>query len=76
MIPSQRPMMLSSAVELLNLVKRQQSVKWSDIRSVDSYIIEMRTIMEKISVENQSLANYHQVISSKVNYFWYLSLIF
>lgn len=69
MIPSQRPMMLSSAVELLNLVKRQQSVKWSDISSVNSYILEMRKIMEKISVENQSLANYHQVISNKVNYF-------
>lgn len=68
MIPSQRPMMLSSAFELLNLVKRQQSVTWTDIRSVDAYIQEMRKLMEKISLENQTLANYHQAISNKVNY--------
>lgn len=67
MIPSQRPMMLSSAVELSKLVNQQQSVKWTDIHSVDNYIHEMRKIMEKISVENQTLANYHQVISNKVN---------
>lgn len=66
MIASQRPMMLSSAVELLNLVKRQQTVTWTDIVSVDNYILEMRKIMEKISLENQTLANYHQVISNKV----------
>lgn len=68
MIPSQRPMMLSSAFELLNLVKRQQSVTWTDIRSVDAYIQEMRKLMEKISLENQTLANYHQAISNKVNF--------
>lgn len=66
MIPSQRPMMLSSAVELLNLVKHQKSVTWTDINSVDIYINEMRKLMEKISLENQTLANYHQVISNKV----------
>lgn len=69
MIPSQRPMMLSSAVELSNLVKRQQSVTWTDISSINNYIMEMRKIMEKISLENQTLANYHQVISNKVNTF-------
>lgn len=69
MIPSQRPMMLSSAFELLNLVKRQQSVTWTDIRSVDAYIQEMRKLMEKISLENQTLTNYHQAISNKVNNF-------
>lgn len=61
-------MMLSSAVELLNLVKQQQRVTWTDIRSVDLYILEMRKLMEKISLENQTLANYHQAISNKVNY--------
>lgn len=66
MIPSQRPMMLSSAMELLSLVKRQQSVTWTDTRSIDTYILEMRKRMEKISLENQTLANYHQVISNKV----------
>lgn len=66
MIPSQRPMMLSSAVELSKLVNQQQSVKWTDIHSVDNYIREMRKIIEKISLENQTLANYHQVISNKV----------
>lgn len=66
MIPSQRPMMLSSAIELLNLVKQQQTVTWTDIYSVDNYILEMRKLMEKISLENQTLANYHQVISNKV----------
>jgi len=67
MISSQRPMMLSSAIELLNLVKQQQCVTWTDIQSVDIYILEMRKIMEKISLENQTLANYHQSISNKVN---------
>lgn len=66
MIPSQRPMMLSSAVQLSNLVKGQQSVTWTDISSIDNYIMEMRKIMEKISLENQTLANYHQFISNKV----------
>lgn len=67
MIASQRPMMLSSAIELLNLVKQQKSVTWTDIHSVDIYILEMRKLMEKISLENQTLANYHQSISNKVN---------
>lgn len=58
--------MLSSAIELSNLVKQQQSVTWTDTRSVDNYIMEMRKIVEKISLENQSLANYHQAISNKV----------
>lgn len=66
MIPSQRPMMLASAIKLLNLVKRQQSVTWTDIDSIDNYILEMRKLMENISLENQTLANYHQVISNKV----------
>ncbi|XP_060838419.1 cytoplasmic dynein 2 heavy chain 1 [Rhopalosiphum padi] len=66
MISSQRPMMLSSAIELLNLVKQQQRVTWTDIQSVDIYILEMRKLMEKISLENQTLANYHQSISNKI----------
>lgn len=68
--------MLSSAVELLNLVRRQQSVTWTDIRSVDGYIFDMRKIMEKISLENQTLANYHQVISNKVNGIFFFAKIF
>jgi len=59
-------MMLASAIELLNLVKQQQRVTWTDIHSVDIYILEMRKLMEKISLENQTLANYHQSISNKV----------
>ncbi|XP_050420010.1 cytoplasmic dynein 2 heavy chain 1 [Adelges cooleyi] len=66
MIPSQRPMMLASAVELMNLVKRQQSITWTNASSVDNYILEMRKQMEKISLENQTLANYHQVASNKI----------
>ncbi|XP_050526495.1 cytoplasmic dynein 2 heavy chain 1 isoform X2 [Daktulosphaira vitifoliae] len=66
MIPSQRPMMLSSAVELMNLVKREQTVTWTDVNSIDNYILEMKRQMEKISLENQTLANYHQVVSNKI----------
>lgn len=67
MIPSQRPMMLSSAMELSKLVKSENSVTWSNSSAVDQYIARLQTVVERLATENNELYFYHTQITQKVD---------
>lgn len=66
MIPSQRPMMLASALELSKLVQEQEVVSWGDIQSVEKYVENLKAAVEKLSEQNTFLASYHLQIMEKV----------
>lgn len=66
MIASQRPMMLSAAVELARLVREQHSVTWSNTTAVDTYITKLQASVERLYKENNQLARYHVQITDKV----------
>lgn len=66
MIPSQRPMMLASAVELSNLVKSENTVTWSNREAVDKYIARLQFVVDRLSLENNQLYSYHMQILNKV----------
>lgn len=59
-------MMLSSAVELSNLVKSENTVTWSDREAVDEYIAKLQTVVDRLSLENNQLYFYHMQILNKV----------
>lgn len=65
MIPSQRPMMLSGALELSRLVERQSAVSWGD-PGVEDYLAELRTVAKKLANDNNILAEQHIKIREKV----------
>ncbi|GJQ81470.1 btv [Trypoxylus dichotomus] len=66
MIPSQRPLMLSSAVNLSKLVQEEEVVYWSDIAAVEKYIDKLKAAVENLSSENNLLTNYHLQILEKI----------
>lgn len=66
MIPSQRPMMLSLAVELSKLVRSENSVTWSDTNAVEQYIGKLQSIVDHLASENNRLYFYHSEILKKV----------
>ncbi|CAH0388994.1 unnamed protein product [Bemisia tabaci] len=66
MIPSQRPMMLTAAVELARLVQSQNNVTWSDITSVDSYIAKLQAAVQTLALQNDTLVSHHQKLTEKV----------
>lgn len=66
MIASQRPMMLTTAMELARLVQEQSGVTWTNTAAVDAYINKLQTIVQKLARENNKLASYHSQISGKV----------
>ncbi|XP_034239710.1 cytoplasmic dynein 2 heavy chain 1 [Thrips palmi] len=66
MIASQRPMMLSTALELSRLVQEQSSVTWTNTAAVDAYINKLQVVVQKLARENNKLAAYHSQISDKV----------
>lgn len=66
MIPSQRPMMLTSALELSRLVQEETVVSWGDIKSVEKYVDILKTAVENLSKENNLLASYYYQIANKV----------
>lgn len=69
MIPSQRPMMLSTAMELSKLVKSENSVTWSDSDSVNEYILRLQAVVDRLAMENNQLYFYHNQILKKVLHF-------
>lgn len=71
MIPSQRPMMLSSAMELSNLVKSENTVTWSNREAVDAYIARLQSVVDQLSLENNQLYFYHMRILNKVKNTYY-----
>ncbi|KAK4887690.1 hypothetical protein RN001_003961 [Aquatica leii] len=67
MIPSQRPMMLASALNLAKLVQEQEVVSWDNIERVEQYIKNLQIAVEKLSNENNLLATYHFQIMDKIS---------
>ncbi|XP_074038391.1 dynein cytoplasmic heavy chain beethoven [Leptinotarsa decemlineata] len=67
MIPSQKPMMLASALELSKLVQEQEVVSWGEEKSVAKYVETLKTAVEKLSKENNLLTMYHRQILEKIN---------
>ncbi len=67
MVPSQRPMMLSLAVELSNLVRSENRVTWSNHQAVGEYISRLQTVVNHLASENNRLYFYHTQILQKVN---------
>lgn len=45
MAPSQRPLMLTTALELASAVREQSGVVWSDPRAVDAYTNRLRELV-------------------------------
>lgn len=66
MIESQRPMMLTSALELSKLVQQQEVVSWGDVRSVEKYVETLISAVNRLSRDNNLLASYDAQIKEKV----------
>jgi hypothetical protein len=66
MIPSQRPMMLTLAMELSKLVKQENSVTWSDSDAINRYIVELQSIVDQLGFENNRLHAHHSRIVERV----------
>lgn len=69
MIPSQKAMMLASALELSKLVQDQEVVSWGNVESVEKYVDNLKLAVEKLSKENNLLTSYHLQILEKVRQF-------
>lgn len=66
MIKSQRPMMLTSAINLSKLVQEEEVVSWGNIQLVEKYVSVLKEAVEKLSSENNILTSYHLQILEKV----------
>lgn len=75
MHPSQKPMMLSSAVQLSKLVQEQEVVSWGDTKSVEKYVENLQTAVEKLYKENNILSAYHAEILAKIKHLEEVDLI-
>lgn len=49
MIISQRPMMLSAAIQLDSLVKEQTAVPWKDVEQVFKYVEKLKNAVDNLS---------------------------
>lgn len=66
MVPSQRPLMLATALELSRAVREQSGVVWSDPRSVDTYTSRLRELVRKFARQNSELASKHAALQDLV----------
>ena len=66
MVPSQRPLMLATALELARAVREQSGVVWSDPRAVDAYTIRLRELVRKFARQNSELAAKHAALRDLV----------
>jgi len=66
MIPSQRPMMLDTAVALSKLVSEQHDVVWSHSEEVQVYISSLKSKVTDLAKQNSYLSSLHLAISQKV----------
>ncbi|XP_076274081.1 dynein cytoplasmic heavy chain beethoven isoform X2 [Rhynchophorus ferrugineus] len=67
MVPSQKPMMLSSALELSKLVQEQEVVSWGNEKAVEKYVDVLKRAVDKLSRNNNLLTSYHIEIVDKIN---------
>ncbi|XP_014611048.1 PREDICTED: cytoplasmic dynein 2 heavy chain 1 [Polistes canadensis] len=67
MVPSQRPLMLTTALELARAVKEQSGVVWSDPQAVDGYTNRLRELVTKFARQNAELAAKHSNLRNLVS---------
>ncbi|XP_043268031.1 cytoplasmic dynein 2 heavy chain 1 [Venturia canescens] len=66
MVPSQRPLMLATALELSRAVREQSGVVWSDPRAVDAYTNRLQELVKKFAQQNSELAAKHATLRDLV----------
>jgi dynein heavy chain 2 len=66
MIPSQRPMMLDTAVALSKLVAEQHDVVWSNSEQVQKYVELLKSKVTELAKHNGYLSSLHISICKKV----------
>ncbi|XP_031838829.2 dynein cytoplasmic heavy chain beethoven isoform X1 [Nomia melanderi] len=67
MVPSQRPLMLTTALELARAVQEQSGVVWSDPLAVDAYTARLKELVRKFAQQNSDLAAKHCALRDLVS---------
>ncbi|XP_051159645.1 cytoplasmic dynein 2 heavy chain 1 [Leptopilina boulardi] len=67
MVPSQRPLMLSAALELARAVQEQSGVVWSDPHAVDAYTARLNRLVKLFAQQNAELAAKHSTLNDLVS---------
>ncbi|XP_050308266.1 cytoplasmic dynein 2 heavy chain 1-like [Anthonomus grandis grandis] len=75
MIPCQKPLMLTSALELSKLVQEQEVVSWGEEKHVEKYVDTLRKTVEKLSQSNNLLTGYYVEIIEKIKELENVSLL-
>ncbi|XP_071951365.1 cytoplasmic dynein 2 heavy chain 1-like isoform X2 [Antedon mediterranea] len=85
MIPSQRPMMLTSAIAFQNIIKNPKKgakesdgklqVTWDNPEELEAYIQKLQAAAERLTTENRRLRKIHNTISEKVVYLMNVDLL-
>ena len=77
MIPSQRNLMLQSALAFERIIKKPNvgakdsggqkvQVTWDNPQELEAYIVKLQAAAEKLTTENRKLRKWHFVLSDKV----------
>lgn len=66
MIPSQRAMMLETAVALSKMVQEQNGIVWSNTTEVDKYIASLKQLVTSLARQNNQLSALHIQIKERV----------
>ncbi|EFN76217.1 Cytoplasmic dynein 2 heavy chain 1 [Harpegnathos saltator] len=67
MVPSQRPLMLTVALELARAVQEQSGVVWSDPHLVDVYTTRLKELVTKFARQNSELISKHSMLRDYVS---------
>ncbi|XP_020293197.1 cytoplasmic dynein 2 heavy chain 1 [Pseudomyrmex gracilis] len=67
MVPSQRPLMLTIALELARAVQEQSGVVWSDPHLVDVYTARLKELVVKFARQNSELISKHCTLRDYVS---------
>ncbi|XP_043507557.1 cytoplasmic dynein 2 heavy chain 1 [Frieseomelitta varia] len=67
MVPSQRPLLLTTALELARAVQEQSGVVWSDPQAVDAYTSRLKELVRKFAQQNSELAAKHSSLRDLVS---------
>ncbi|XP_029665147.1 cytoplasmic dynein 2 heavy chain 1 [Formica exsecta] len=67
MVPSQRPLMLTVALELARAVQEQSGVVWSDPHLVDAYTARLKELVVKFARQNSELISKHSTLRDYVS---------
>ncbi|XP_017891098.1 cytoplasmic dynein 2 heavy chain 1 isoform X2 [Ceratina calcarata] len=67
MVPSQRPLMLTTALELARAVQEQSGVVWTDPQAIDAYTARLKELVRKFARQNSELATKHNSLRELVS---------